>query len=169
MIVLGVDPGLKNTGFCVLDSGKVIYRNTVVITKRAKVTVEEALVPIIEELKMILRNDNKDGGPEIACVEQVGWYGRGKSITLPLSHVAGAITGYLLGSGISVYFLYANQKTAAFRFVRKRGEPPWDEHQKDAAVLAKVAWEYEMAKANNDTKTLAKRKGVGKHWLHAPQ
>lgn len=138
MVTLGVDPGMRSTGMAVLVDGKVAYRTTVFLAGHGKLPVAAAVPGIAVELKQIL----SAWRPSFAAVEQVGWYGRAKGITLPLSHVAGFITGYLVASGVNVCLLYAKQKVAAVKFMRKRGEPVWDEHQKDAAVLARVVYNY---------------------------
>lgn len=166
MVVLGVDPGIKHTGIAVWVDGGIAHRETVIHQDPHRITVAEALEPILDRLRLVVRQFR----PTVACVEQVGWYGRAKRITLPLSHVAGAITGYLMANGIGVYLLYAKQKTAIVRFNRTRGANPWDEHQKDAARLAATAAEFEAAQ-NSEAKSLTERvilrKQLTKHYIAA--
>lgn len=135
MVVLGVDPGLRHTGWCVLRGNRAVARGTIVPPGRGKMSLEEILSYVLPRLKAVA----DEWEPDIAVVEQVTWYGRPKRITLPLSHVAGAIIGVLL-LRCPVYVFIASMK---------KGKPPrgktWDEHQKDAYVLATVAKKAENA------------------------
>lgn len=158
MRVLGVDPGLVHCGWAVLEDGKTIAVGTLVPPAVEKHTINTTLAYLIPELDKIVGQYF----PTAAAVEQVAWYGTRKRITLPLSHVAGAIVGLLLARGITTYLLLANMKTAK---VRRR--KAWDEHQYDAVVLAKVIHDYNVAEDAGDNSYLQKRSAVGQRRIIA--
>lgn len=131
MVILGVDPGVLHTGVCVVKNGKPAYRTTIV-PARKKDPYYTFLPEILSSILAVVDTY----GPDIAAVEQVSWYGKGRRIILPLSHIAGAITGALLSHGVPVYCLTPTmKKTVTLKGINSS----WDEHQKDAAMLATVA------------------------------
>lgn len=148
--VLGIDPGIRNTGWCILVDGKA-KAHGVIHTQRQ---------PWVECIAIILnRLDNMVGDWSSAAVEHVAWYGRSRKITLPLSHIAGAITGFLIGTGIPVYCLIPSMKA------KKKWPAKWSEHEKDAANLALVAEQYESARSAADASYLRLHLAVGKRRL----
>lgn len=152
MIVLGVDPGLRHTGWAVVkDSGQAAARGTLIPPGHGRIQPHEVLEYVLPRLTDVIERFR----PDIVVVEQVTWYGRGRRITLPLAHVAGAIAGMCVGLGLPVYLLLANQKTFT---CQKRG---WSEHEKDAFVLATEVQRYINALAAGDTSIRRKRSAVG--------
>lgn len=136
MIILGVDPGILHTGVCVIKTGKPVYHSTIV-PMQSRAPFHTYIPHILSELQLILN----EYSVTVAAVEAVSWYGKGRRIILPLSHIAGAITGMLLTNELPVYFLTPNMKKA----VKMKGfNSSWDEHQKDAALLAKIAENAEL-------------------------
>lgn len=131
MIVLGVDPGVLHTGVCVVKNGKPAYRTTIVPARK-----RDPYYTFIPEILQTILEIVDEYKPDVAAVEQVSWYGKGRRIILPLSHIAGAITGGLLARGLPVYcFTPTMKKTVTLKGINSS----WDEHQKDAAMLATVA------------------------------
>ena len=127
--VLGVDPGLRHTGLAILDAkGKVLDHTTLLYPEEGKHPTEAYLRFILPLVATYTRCFE----PTAAAVEQVGWYRRAVRITLPLSHVAGALVGLLYAAGLDVFLLMGNMKEKG-----KRPPRGWDEHQLDAALLAK--------------------------------
>lgn len=160
MVILGVDPGVAHTGVVVLDGNRAVFNTTLVPSTEGRLTIEDVLRYVLPPLRQIVRRFE----PEAAAVEQVAWYGRARRITLPLSHIAGGIAGALWAMGVPVYFLVANMKTSKLR-IRKS----WDEHQKDAALLAKVVQNYRTASNAGDLLYLKKHSAVGKRIISAPE
>lgn len=152
MKILGIDPGLRHTGFCLTGEGdRVVARGVLVPPGRGRIQHHQVLAYVLPRLGVLIDEHR----PDIAVVEQVTWYGRGRRITLPLAHVAGAIAGFCLSRNVSVYLLLANQKTF---LCRKRG---WSEHEKDAFVLATEVRRYVAAETAGDRTILRKRSAVG--------
>ena len=136
--VLGIDPGVKHTGWCVLrDTGplsvyKPIARGVIIPPGEGKHGVAEVLSWVLPRMRQVLL----DYGPTLVAVEEVTWYGRGRRITLPLSHVAGALIALSALSKAVLFVLLPGQK------VKKRPRwitEKWSEHEADAALLALAA------------------------------
>src|SRR5688572_3315394 len=128
MTVLGIDPGIKNTGWCVMRNGRVGRHGVIVPPGNKKLPLEFCLQYILTELDPIIIREEI----AVAAVEHVVWQGRRRRITMPLSHIAGAIIGYCLARGLVVHALTPAMKD------KKVFELP-TEHEKDAANLARVA------------------------------
>ena len=139
MLILGVDPGIRHTGIALLRDGKVIYRDTLVPPQKDKLPYYHIIPFVLEKITNVLKKEDV----EAAAVEEVAWYGRNRRVTLPLSHMAGSIIGLLLTNDIPVYVLSPTMKKS----VKVKGgfNSSWDEHQKDAALLAQVAANTEGA------------------------
>ncbi len=147
-----MDPGLRHTGWAVIrDDGKPIAKGTIVPPGHGRIQPHEVLEYVLPKLNDAIARFE----PDVVVVEQVTWYGRGRRITLPLAHVAGAIAGMCVGAGLPVYLLLANQKTFT---CQKRG---WSEHEKDAFVLATEVQRYINALAAGDGTIRRKRSAVG--------
>jgi hypothetical protein len=127
MIILGVDPGIKNTGLCVLDGGKPVFATTVVLPQRSKVLVMEVLQCVLPILNATITKY----GPSVTVVEEVTWYGRSRRAMLPLAIVAGAIVGTSIARNVPTFLLLAAMRSKIKRLPRK-----WTEHERDAARLA---------------------------------
>mgnify|MGYP001617655747 CR=1 FL=1 len=152
LVVLGVDPGIRNTGWCILVDGKA-KEHGVIRTQRQS---------WVECIAIILRGLTKiivDWNPDFAAVEHVAWYGRSRKITLPLSHIAGAITGSLLVNGIPTYCLIPSMKA------KKKWPVKWSAHEVDAANLALVAEQQESARSAGENSFLQRHLAVDKRKL----
>lgn len=148
MRILGIDPGIKHTGLAILVDGKITDTTTIIIPDSGKISIERAMGYILPRLPQFY---NTDEPLHAIGLEQVQWYGRAKRITLPLSHIAGMFAGYFYSIGVPVYLLLPTMKNAKIH--RRKN---WDEHQYDAARLARVVFEYETARATGDTAYLQK-------------
>lgn len=160
MRILGIDPGLRHTGFCLTEGeNRVVARGVLVPPGRGRIQPHQVLSAILPAVEKLIKQHQ----PTLAVVEQVTWYGKGRRITLPLAHVAGGLVGFLLANKISVYLLLANQKTI---LCRKRG---WSEHEKDAYVLATEVRRYLAAENAGDVSTLRRRSAVGQRKIIVPR
>jgi hypothetical protein len=158
MTILGVDPGLRHTGWCVLgDAGVVAARGTIVPAGRGRIQPHEVLNIVLPELGRVVDRYQ----PSIGVVEQVAWYGSSKRITLPLSHVAGGIAGFLVGLGLSVYLLLASMRGDE---CARRG---WTQHERDAYELASVAKRHQAALAAGDRSALPERSAAARRIITA--
>ena len=162
MVILGVDPGLRHTGFCIVGEGnRVVARGVLVPPGRGRIQPEKVIDYVLPALCRLIDEHH----PHCAVVEQVTWYGARRRITLPLSHVAGAIAGFCLGIGIPVYLLLANMKRGG---KAPRGKS-WTEHERDAYMLASVVKRHLAAAAAGDRSTLPERSAVARRRITAPK
>lgn len=127
MVILGIDPGIKHTGLCVLDDGKPVFATTVIPPQSGKVLVMEVLECLLPVLNAVISKYS----PSVTVVEEVTWYGRARRAMLPLALVAGAIVGTCIARRVDTYLLLA-----AMRNKSKRWPTRWTEHERDAARLA---------------------------------
>lgn len=160
MIILGVDPGIRHTGWVVLDDQTVVGRGTIVPPGRGKMLVSQALSFILPEIAAVLAAYH----PSIASVEEVTWYGKTRRITLPLSHVTGAVAGVCLASGVSVCLLLANMRK---NIKGPRGSAKWTEHERDAYALATVLRKHLVALAAGEASALPARSAIPKRIITA--
>jgi hypothetical protein len=156
-LILGVDPGIRNTGWCIISSktGRAGRHGVIQPPGAGNITTEWAVQYTLNKLGEIIAAEL----PCCASVEQVVWQGRRRRIAIPLAHVAGAIVGFILGQGIPVYVLTPNMKP-------KDGVVPlpdgWSEHEGDAANLARVARMNELAVIADEDSPLLKRSAVNR-------
>ena len=152
--ILGVDPGLRHSGWCVLnEDGSYGEHGVVIPPGHTKQPTDDYLRYILPSFRKII----KEHGPfQAAAIEQVVFQRHNRNITIPLSHVAGALVGLIWGKGIPVFLLTPNMKTFTIR------KKEWSEHEKDAAVLATVVQRYLNALIANDTSTLRKLSAVAR-------
>ena len=162
-VILGVDPGLRHTGYCIIVDGKPKEHGVVVAEGSGKLPVECAIRVVLVGLGPILARWPEVGA---AAVEQVQWYGYGRRVTLPLAHVAGTITGYLLAGGIPVYLLLATQRRS---ISIKRPKPGWEEHDLDALELAILAKRHLDAEAVGDGSVPRALLAVSKRRITVPR
>lgn len=127
MIILGVDPGIRNTGIAVLDGGKAVYRTTVCPQQRTKLIPSEVIRCLVPVLSAVLTKYT----PSATVVEEVTWYGRARRAMLPLALVAGAIVGISIARNVDTYLLLASMRDKT-----KTWPASWTEHERDAAALA---------------------------------
>lgn len=88
MIILGVDPGSKNTGYGVIESEGNRLRRLAggVIKTRPKALLSERLVTIYDELTEVIGKYQ----PDMICVEEA-FYAKNVHTTLVLGHARGVI------------------------------------------------------------------------------
>lgn len=127
--IIGIDPGLRHTGYAVLQDGKVVEHGVILAKGYGKLPISDAIRVACGGIAPILARYH----PDAVAVEQVGWYGSRKNITLPLSHVAGALGGLVLSMGAVLYLLLAAQRRPV---ALKRPRRGWQEHDLDAYELA---------------------------------
>ena len=106
--------------------------------------------------------------PEYAAVEQVAWFGRRSRVTMPLSHVAGAITGFLLGRGVSTFLLLPTMKGERTIKIPRVGRG-WSDHEQDAYRLAMTAGECVTARRVGASSSLRKLSAALRRCITAPQ
>ena len=161
MIVLGVDPGLRHTGYAVLRDGRPV--ETGVLVPPGALSLEVVIRFVTEQLRGIVHQWK----PEYAAVEQVAWFGRQRRVTMPLSHIAGAIAGFLLGRGVSTCLLLPTMKGERRIKIPRMGRS-WSEHEKDAFRLATIAHEYAEGLAAGAGSSLRKLSAVERRFIIAP-
>lgn len=157
-MILGIDPGIQHLGVAQLtEDGKYRYSHTFKPPKTAK-TIHQILRWQLAQLEELASES-----PRLVVIEEVAWYGRARRITLPLSHIAGAIAGYFAGFGdIGVCMVIPSMKK------KMKGRKAWDEHQKDAVNLALVGYEYLRALDANDLSMLKRLSAVERRLITAP-
>lgn len=131
MNVLGVDPGIRNTGLYLWrenGNGKDKHRT---IKCPRKWPFERCLETILLEVWLWLQM-----GADVVAVEEVVWQRRRGM--LPLAHVAGAIVGLALSRNKIVYLLTPAQKGKEVAVPKG-----WSQHEVDAQSLARVAYHAE--------------------------
>jgi len=127
--VLGVDPGIRNTGLYYFGNGNgKPWRRTVQCPK--KWPFERCLEMILLEVAGRLPS------VDVVAVEEVVW--RRRRGMLPLAHVAGAVVGLALQLNKVVYLLTPAQKGNVGRTPKG-----WTPHEVDARALARVAYHAE--------------------------
>lgn len=149
--VIGIDPGLRHTGWAVLDEqGKRVASDTLVYPARGKQFIGDYIGWVLPQIDAVVRQyDAKH-----AAVEIVSWYGRARKITIPLSHMAGALAGWLAGIHVETFLLVPNMKGLV------RGTFA-SEHERDAVALARRVWAWLRAKAAGDSFALKQLSAVG--------
>jgi hypothetical protein len=159
MIILGVDPGLRHTGYAVVDtvSGRCVARGTIVPPGRGRIQPEVVLDYVLRIFDDLV--DQHD--PAWGAVEQVAWYGSSRRITLPLSHVAGGLAGFLVGRGIPTCLLLAMMRA------KVKYHDAWTAHENDAYALAIALRKHLAALAAGDPSALPKRSAVARRIISA--
>lgn len=160
MYVLGVDPGIRNTGWCVLnDDAEAIDHGVITPPGRGKLLVSQVLGYVLPVLQEVMTTHL----PSSAVVEEVTWYGKSRRTMLPLAQVAGGIAGFLWDSNnIHVYMLIANMRSKETKWPAS-----WSEHERDAAALAKTIHLYETAELAEDVGYLKKHSAVSRRIIIA--
>lgn len=133
MRILGVDPGIRHTGWCVLDDGKPVAHGLILVGGRGRLLVCEVLCVVIPSVRSLLKTYK----PSAVVVEEVTWYGRARRAMLPLASIAGAIVGCASSSNICTYLLMASQRDR-----KRKWSVKWSEHERDAAALAQGLRNY---------------------------
>lgn len=135
MVSLGVDPGLRNLGLCVLKDRTVLMTDT--IDPGSTADFPALLNMISSHLRGLLRCWPID----VAAVESVVWLGRRKRMLFPLCQIAGFVTGVLVSAQIPTYLLTPNMKGPY-----KKKPSRWTEHEYDAFRLAGRAMYFESTR-----------------------
>lgn len=134
MIILGVDPGLRHTGYALVDGPRLVSRGTIDLSSPdpTPLTPVDVIPSVLRELVDLA------GLAAVGAVEEVVWQGQRRRGMLPLAHVAGAVAAWLLGQGIPVYLLTPamKHKGAIPKGIARRLKTP---HERDAYRLARFA------------------------------
>ena len=157
MRILGVDPGLKHTGWALIDEkGKDKGHGVFVPPLKGKQLVNIFLGHILPWFEAILTLTV----PHVVVIEEVQWYGKGRKIMLPLAHVAGALAGLAVfhPTRPKVYLLLAHQRGHG----KRRFGKAWQEHDTDAFWLAQAFLAFDRALAANDRSYLRGHAAVGR-------
>lgn len=126
--VIGVDPGLRNTGVAIYDGRRVLYRTTIHTRGESWVDCMQEVLDRLDDI--LVRWD-----PDVGAVEGVVWHGKRRG-SLQLAHLAGAIYGYLAsmpGCGVRL-LLPADVKAES------RGRNGATAHEADAAAAARILY-----------------------------
>lgn len=146
MLILGVDPGYRNLGYCLVNhNGKTEILNHGVVdvgsTKDWHIGLGLALTTLA----------NVCASPDLVAVEELVWHGRRRGV-LALSHLAGAIAGYYKRGCQTLFFTPKEVKIASQEYPFP---DDFSDHEKDALSLCRLAlW----AKANDNAKLADKPK-----------
>ncbi len=145
-VVLGVDPGIKHTGWSILtlDTGRVMARGTIELVSRRRVGLADVLTYLDHALAAEVFPRVADVKVAVAGVEEVNYFGRAKRVVIPLAHVSGFIVGTLRARGIPTYIIAPAMKGPRDSIKCPVG---WTEHEKDARTLARIAracWQAAM-------------------------
>ena len=127
MIILGVDPGIKHTGWAVLQGSRPLAVGTLVPAIKGRLLPSEVLAFVLPAITELISKYT----PSVTVVEEVTWYGRARRAMLPLAHVAGGIAGMSSALGVPTFLLLA-----AMRNKTRKWPDKWSEHERDAARLA---------------------------------
>lgn len=133
MIVLGVDPGFRSLGYCVVrlrTARRVILaRGTLGCRRGASWT--GALPALVKTLARTVGAWQ----PAVVAVESITWVGPRRG-ALALAHLAGAVGGQYASTAQVVFFPPHTVKRES-----ARGGPPrgWNAHEVDALSLCKLA------------------------------
>ncbi|MFA5664388.1 crossover junction endodeoxyribonuclease RuvC [Castellaniella sp.] len=100
MRILGVDPGLRRTGFGIIETNgsQLLYVTSGTITVPAQRPLAERLRVILDNLRQVAR----DTKPDVAALEKV-FLNVNPASTLLLGHARGAAVCALADSGLSVF------------------------------------------------------------------
>ena len=132
MVYLGVDPGYRNMGLCLLDTTgpKVIKRTTL---HNGPIRAWQSGFPFLLDGigKFIGTNI-----PDAAAVEMISWYGKRRG-SLQLAHLAGGSVGYLLALGIRPVRFFSPKEVKSMSETNPSPKG-FDEHQSDALSLCRL-------------------------------
>ena len=139
--ILGVDPGIRHTGWAIVDNGRLGRHGLLYTPGPGRLLVSEVLAFVLPLLSKVADRETAS----MAAIEEVVWRGMRRRVTMPLSHVAGAIAGMLVERGLDVYLLTPSMK--AKELPKLRGN--WSDHEQDAARLALRVWTVLNAPADS--------------------
>ncbi len=126
MKILGIDPGIKATGWCLLNAGKVVSRGVIQRPGRAKATWA-VLFGIWTELEEVLFATT----PELVVVEDYVWYGRQRGFATLCKLVGGIVARVHRHAQIKVI-------TPKEKGAKKKPRKGWSQHETDAYWIAKT-------------------------------
>lgn len=127
-MILGLDPGIRHTGWGLVDNGKPRRWGLWLTPGTGKLTSAQVLAFVLPNLDTLVAKYN----PTYAAVEEVVWQGIRRRITFPLAHVAGGLVGFLVARGVRVLIVSPSMKN--HQQLKLRGNP--SEHELDAIRLA---------------------------------
>ena len=105
MRILGIDPGLANTGWGILDNknGKIRYVAHGVIETKADIPRPERLLHILQSIRQIIDKYT----PAQAAIENL-YFGRNVSSAIPVAEARGVISAAVAERGIPLLELTPN-------------------------------------------------------------
>ncbi len=142
MIVLGVDPGIRNTGIALVGP-LPSYAKFCSTIKTKRGDWRDTYINVTGELEQL----SFDG----AVIESVGWYGPRKGM-FELNRLVGAIWAYLISRTERTLVVMPNQKPSLAAKYTNRG---CGEHEKDAICLASLGqktWRVPTKSRTNTSK-----------------
>lgn len=139
-IVLGIDPGVRNTGFALCEIATrtrfSFIRCDTIKEKKSKTSDWKAMADLIFDVIDEYR-------PDILVVEDIVWYGARRGM-YDLSKLVGAVWSYSMRSGIKTYLVAPRFKPKLTN--KELKAPAKSEHELDAIALA--LWGYRYWKKN---------------------
>ena len=156
MRILGIDPGLANTGWGVLDNigGKIRYVAHGVIETKADIPRSDRLFYILQSIRRIIDEYN----PAQAAIETL-YFGRNVSSAIPVAEARGVISAAIAERGIPLCELTPNniklgvtghagadkkQVQEMTRIILSLKEVPKPDHAADALAAAICAINAEL-------------------------
>lgn len=138
MILLGIDPGFRNCGYCLVETNngeqhaKVLHKGTLKLksSKEWMTGIQTLLAELATELA-------DRPSPEVVAVEMISWYGKRKGV-LALAHLAGAFAGAFGGRARVLLFpaVLVKRSTESYPTPKR-----FNEHEADALSLCRLALE----------------------------
>lgn len=138
MIILGIDPGSRTTGYgiietrgnrlCHIDNGIIATKTTAPLADRLK-TIHDGITRIIAEF-----------GPEVAAIEQV-FLAQNPQAALVLGHARGTAMVAAVNAGLPVHEYSALQVKSAVVGYGRAGKPQVQQMVKALLNLPEIAQE----------------------------
>ena len=138
MVILGIDPGIRHTGYVLLKDNRLIARGTLIPPGKGRVTLAQVIPFLLAELGVLI------GKADVAAVEEVVWQGHRRRTMFPLAHIAGALVAALVARGVPTYLLTPAMKSRKpiSKGIARRLK---SDHERDAYNLAIIARNAESA------------------------
>lgn len=143
MIILGIDPGFRACGWCLVGDSKVLSKGTV-----KNGSLKDWRPGIIRVINAVEDALQRRGAIDVVAVEEIVWYGKRKG-SLALAHLAGALYGYFSNHAAVMFFLPRDVKALSATLKK----PSWNEHELDALALCQLALKRADSKLANGKKT----------------
>jgi len=156
MVLLGIDPGYRNLGYCLVRTNngtshaEILQKGTLSLKTAKDWTI--GLPKLVGQLV-----DKIQTQPKIVAIEMISWYGKRKGV-LALAHLAGAVAGPFVATGSVIkYFPASMVKQATLDYPAPKN---FNEHEADALSLCRLALAQEddrETKLDGKAKTAKRR------------